>query len=103
VPRWPPAHSTRHPHPPAPIPTATSAASSGPPDPDGDRLARLPEVLTVREVAAILRVGRNQLYHAVACGEVPAIRIGRTIRIPTTTLLAMLTPSRQLPTALADE
>jgi excisionase family DNA binding protein len=46
-------------------------------------LGRLPEVLTVREAAAILRVGRNQLYQAVACGQLPAVRIGRSIRIPT--------------------
>jgi excisionase family DNA binding protein len=41
-----------------------------------------PEVLTAREAAAILRVGRNQLYQAVARGQLGAIRIGRSIRIP---------------------
>jgi excisionase family DNA binding protein len=39
-----------------------------------------PEVLTAREAAAILRVGRNQLYQAVARGQLGAIRIGRSIR-----------------------
>jgi excisionase family DNA binding protein len=53
-------------------------------------LARLPEVLTVREAAAILRIGRNQLYQAVARGQLPAIRIGRSIRIPTQALLDLL-------------
>jgi excisionase family DNA binding protein len=48
-------------------------------------------MLTVKEVAAILRVGRNQLYEAVARGDVRAIRIGRTIRIPKTALLDLLT------------
>jgi len=57
----------------------------------GDPLARLPEMLTVKEVAAILRVGRNQLYQAVARGEVRAVRIGRTIRIPKPALLDLLT------------
>jgi excisionase family DNA binding protein len=47
-------------------------------------------MLTVKEVAAILRVGRNQLYQAVARGEVRAVRIGRTIRIPRTALLDLL-------------
>jgi excisionase family DNA binding protein len=56
-----------------------------------DPLARLPEMLTVKEVAAILRVGRNQLYQVVARGEVRAVRIGRTIRIPRTALLDLLT------------
>jgi len=47
-------------------------------------------MLTVKEVAAILRVGRNQLYAAVARGELRAVRIGRTIRIPKTALLDLL-------------
>lgn len=58
-------------------------------DPAG-MLERLPEVLTVREAAAILRVGRNQLYEAVARGELRAIHIGRSIRIPKQTLLDLL-------------
>jgi excisionase family DNA binding protein len=45
-------------------------------------LATLPEVLTVSEAAAILRVGRNQLYQAVASGQLGALHIGRSIRIP---------------------
>jgi excisionase family DNA binding protein len=49
-----------------------------------------PEVLTAREAAAILRVGRNQLYQAVARGELRNIRIGRTIRIPRKALLDLL-------------
>ena len=53
-------------------------------------LATLPEVLTVSEAAAILRVGRNQLYQAVTRGELGAVRIGRSIRIPKTALLDLL-------------
>ena len=56
-------------------------------------LATLPEVLTVREAAAILRVGRNQLYQAVGRGEVGAVRIGRSIRIPKQALLDLLAAS----------
>jgi excisionase family DNA binding protein len=54
-------------------------------------LATLLEVLTVSEAAAILRVGRNQLYQAVARGELGAVRIGRSIRIPKQALLDLLT------------
>jgi excisionase family DNA binding protein len=62
-------------------------------------------MLKVKEVAGILRVGRNQLYEAVARGEIPAVRIGRTIRIPKAALLQLLTgppataasPDRPLP------
>lgn len=39
------------------------------------------EWLTVEEVAAILRIGRNQAYQAVANGEIKAKRIGKTIRV----------------------
>jgi excisionase family DNA binding protein len=67
-----------------------------------DALATLPEVLTVREVAAILRVGRNQLYQAVARGELGAVRIGRSIRIPKHTLLDLLA-SAIPPTASGDD
>jgi excisionase family DNA binding protein len=70
----------------------------------GDPLVGLPEMLTVKEVAVILRVGRNQLYRAVARGEVRAVRIGRTIRIPKTALLDLLTrhsPSLAKPCATA--
>jgi excisionase family DNA binding protein len=56
-------------------------------------LATLPEVLTVREAAAILRVGRNQLYQAIARGELGAVRIGRSIRIPKHALLDLLAAS----------
>ena len=60
-------------------------------------LAGLPEVLTVREAAKVLRVGRNQLYQAVASGQLHALRIGRSIRIPKQALLDLLahdSPSR---------
>jgi excisionase family DNA binding protein len=61
----------------------------------------LPEVLTVREAATILRVGRNQLYQAVARGELGAVRIGRSIRIPRLALLDLLA-SANPPTASGD-
>jgi excisionase family DNA binding protein len=64
-------------------------------------LATLPEVLTVREAAAILRVGRNQLYQAVGRGELGAVRIGRSIRIPKHALLELLAAGP--PTASGDE
>jgi excisionase family DNA binding protein len=62
----------------------------------------LPEVLTAREAAAILRVGRNQLYQAVARGGLSAVHIGRSIRIPKQTLLDLLA-SVSPPPAHGDE
>jgi len=66
-------------------------------------LATLPEVLTVREAAAILRVGRNQLYQAIARGQLGAVRIGRSIRIPKQALLDLLAAAAGPPTASGDE
>jgi excisionase family DNA binding protein len=65
-------------------------------------LATLPEVLTAREAAAILRVGRNQLYQAVERGELGAVRIGRSIRIPKQALLDLLAAASP-PTASGNE
>jgi excisionase family DNA binding protein len=84
------------PWPPDPAADEPSILSAQPPHTEvparpGDRLARLPDVLTVKEVATILRVGRNQLYTAVTRGELAAIRIGRTIRIPKSAVLDLLT------------
>jgi excisionase family DNA binding protein len=62
-------------------------------------LANLPEVLTVREAAAILRVGRNQLYQAIARGELGAVRIGRSIRIPKHALLDLLAAASPRPSS----
>jgi excisionase family DNA binding protein len=62
-------------------------------------LATLPEVLTVREAAAILRVGRNQLYQAIARGELGAVRIGRSIRIPRQALLDLLAAASPRPSS----
>jgi excisionase family DNA binding protein len=62
-------------------------------------LAALPEVLTAREAAAVLRVGRNQLYQAVARGELGAVRIGRSIRIPKQALLDLLAAASLRPSS----
>ena len=40
------------------------------------------EVLTPREAWELLQVGRNAFYEAVARGEIPHVRIGRSIRVP---------------------
>lgn len=50
----------------------------------------LPLLLTVDEAAHLLRIGRNGAYAAVANGSIPAVRIGRTIRIPRDALAGFL-------------
>lgn len=49
-----------------------------------------PAVLTVEEAARVLRIGRGQAYQAIRCGEIPSVRIGRSIRVPRHALLALL-------------
>ena len=94
--QWPPTPNPGdHPHaqpstsPTAPLDLAGSTSA----------LATLPEVLTAREAAAILRVGRNQLYQAVARGELGAVRIGRSIRIPKQALLDLLAAASPRPSS----
>lgn len=38
--------------------------------------------LTPEEAARILRMSRNGIYAAIARGEIPSVRIGRCIRVP---------------------
>ena len=41
-----------------------------------------PLVLTVEEAAKALRIGRTAAYEAVRRGEIPSVRIGRSLRVP---------------------
>ncbi len=47
-------------------------------------------LLTVDEAAAVLRIGRNGAYAAVANGSLPSVRIGRTIRVPRDALALLI-------------
>jgi excisionase family DNA binding protein len=51
-----------------------------------------PTVLTVEEAAAELRIGRSAAYEAIKRGEIPAVKIGRSLRVPRHRLAAMLDP-----------
>jgi len=46
--------------------------------------ARLSEVkfLTVAEVAQVMRVSKMTVYRLVHSGELPAVRVGRSFRVP---------------------
>lgn len=39
--------------------------------------------ITVEETAELLGMGRNVTYRAVAEGQIPSIRVGKLIRVPT--------------------
>jgi excisionase family DNA binding protein len=39
------------------------------------------DVMTVVQVAKLLKIGRNALYEAIARGEIPHLRVGKQIRL----------------------
>lgn len=54
-------------------------------------LDEAPDLLTVNETAAVLRIGLRQAYEAIRDGSIPSLRIGaRTIRVPKARLVALL-------------
>jgi excisionase family DNA binding protein len=56
------------------------ASNNGPAGNGGD----ISEVkfLTVAEVAAVMRVSKMTVYRLVHSGELPAVRVGRSFRVP---------------------
>ncbi|MGV1034289.1 MAG: helix-turn-helix domain-containing protein [Microbacteriaceae bacterium] len=46
--------------------------------------------LTVAEVAAMMRVSRMTVYRMVHAGDLPAIRFGKSFRVPETAVAAAL-------------
>jgi excisionase family DNA binding protein len=50
----------------------------------------LPAVLTVEEAGKVLRIGRGAAYEAARRGDLPSVRIGRSLRVPRHALEAML-------------
>ncbi len=51
--------------------------------------------LTVNEVADMMRVSSMTVYRMVHSGELPAIRFGRSFRIPGSVVLALINPSSE--------
>lgn len=46
--------------------------------------------MTAEEVALVFKVSRDTIYDAVRRGDIHAIRIGRTVRIPTRVVAELL-------------
>jgi excisionase family DNA binding protein len=57
------------------------AERSGSPGSDPGRLGEL-KFLTVAEVAALMRVSKMTVYRLVNTGTLPAVRVGRSVRVP---------------------
>lgn len=56
--------------------------------------APAPDVMTVREVATLLRLDRKTVYDAATRGELPARRVGRRVLISRAALTAWLAGGR---------
>ena len=63
------------------MPQNNAPAGATPRRSDGDNLARV-QFLTVAEVAAAMRVSKMTVYRLVHNGELPAVRVGRSFRVP---------------------
>ena len=53
------------------------------------------EYLKVPEVAEVLRIARSRAYELVGSGEIPSVRIGRSVRISRRELDRWLEEQRQ--------
>jgi excisionase family DNA binding protein len=49
------------------------------------------DVVTVEELAEMLKIGRNMAYELVRANIIKSIRVGRNIRIPKNEIIAYLT------------
>ncbi len=58
-----------------------------------------PEVLTVDEAAALLRISRGSAYEAVRKGQIPTIKIGRRLLVPRARLEELLAKGNDAPAA----
>lgn len=52
------------------------------------------QFLTVAEVADVMRVSKMTVYRLVHAGELPAVRVGKSYRVPQEALQAYLASSR---------
>jgi excisionase family DNA binding protein len=54
----------------------------------------LPDILTAREAAQLLRIGRNHLYELAGRGDIPCRRLGRTLRFSRAALIRWMEQQR---------
>lgn len=55
-------------------------------------LEGLPLTISVEEAAVILGISRRSAYRAAASGDLPAVRLGRRVRVPSAALRQLLSP-----------
>jgi len=55
-----------------------------------DEFDALPLMLRVSDAMALCDLGRTATYEAIRCGDIPSIKLGRSIRVPKHRLMEML-------------
>lgn len=53
-------------------------------------LQELPPTISVERAGEVLGISRRSAYRAAASGELPTLRLGRLLRVPTPRLLELL-------------
>ncbi len=53
-------------------------------------MQELPPTISVEQAAAVLGISRRSAYRAAAIGELPTLRLGRRLLVPTARLLELL-------------
>jgi excisionase family DNA binding protein len=61
-------------------------------------LIDLPATITVEEAGELLGLSRSAAYRAASEGQLPTIRFGRKLKVPTPRLLALLGAPAERPT-----
>ncbi len=56
-------------------------------------LNKYKNVLSVKETAELLGVGKGLVYRQIKSGQIQAVRVGSCLRIPKSSLRALLKPS----------
>jgi excisionase family DNA binding protein len=78
---------------PGPVPTGRGPASSIEEDMTGAGLLQrvhLPGLLKVEQASVLMGISRSAAYRAVATGDLPSVRFGCRLYVPTARLLELL-------------
>ena len=78
---------------PRPVPTGRGPASSTEEDMTAAGLLQrvhLPALLKVEQASALMGISRSAAYRAVATGDLPSVRFGCRLYVPTARLLELL-------------
>lgn len=60
------------------------------------KTSRLPRLLSVRAISEATTLPASTLYDAIAGGELPAVRIGRAVRVEETAALRWIDARREV-------